>query len=195
MSKSITFVTGLKQVPNNDFIAYCVRLEHVDEETQEFETYRVLQMPLKQLVAWNHSELTFRKIPSHKNPTEAERVYPLDRVAPEMYKILLYNIYTPATLHDMQMLQQTRPCTTYKNKSNYEPNYVLIEETNYTVIAKVYCLFHMAQTQMYNDSYYYNKKGQKSPTPVWFSTYLSAKSKADHIYDSMGIETHYIQMF
>ena len=135
---------------------------------------------------------------SHSKPQPYEKLYPNDRLAPKMIKIPLVSVYIPANEQDMQELMQNTQFTLYPNSMIYTnillDNSIIITRQQPVILAEVYCISHRINESSFMGTYYYDKRKRRSPSPIWFPTYIGAKETANHIYDSVCVEKHLIQM-
>lgn len=146
----------------------------------------------------NYKVFGIQQLASHSKPQPYEKLYPNDRLAPKLIKIPLVSVYTPANEQDMQELMQSTQLAAYPSSvfvsTTLLDNPIVIVRQQPVILAEVYCISHVINESSFMGTYYYDKRKRRSPSPIWFPTYIGAKGTADHIYDSVCVEQHYIQM-
>ena len=134
---------------------------------------------------------------SHTKPAEWEKLGSLDRKSPDMWQVQAYNHFQPVSLAEYTQLQQTHgqrgESYTQLDGNNYQGTHLFIPSWRF-IVARVYCIVHRINESSFNDTYFYDKKKQKTYDPVWFPTYQGARGTADHIYDGVEVEKYYIVM-
>lgn len=189
---NLAFVIGVSLNKQNNYEVTLVELGAVNPETLQSSIYEIKVVSFDEFL--RKYTKAYSKNASHKSAAEDEKIYPSDRVSPDLYKIPLYKVYTPASEADANGIKNDRKVVQFELINGTSHNYVLVENAGYTVIGKVYCLCHRAWTQNYNDCYYYDRQGRRSPSPAWFATYASARYRKDRVNDGVTIDTHYISI-